>query len=464
MSQDADASEDASTDQDDASAPDAPVADADAEASIPQGVVQLSDGSCFIKGVTSDGHLVFERNADLMVWPESGTAAVMAGSNWDISYDMELVRGRFLGMWRGPDVLTQTLWVWSKAGGLETIAVPTIGNRLYARPESDEYAYWLKTSNPLQADVYATKAGQGKGVRVVAKLDTGVVTSECVSRTAYSNDDLLVAGCPDGGTTPRVAGYKLDGTGQSRLILDGSAPGMWLNHARSQVLVQTASASSLRSLVDSSAPLALDIPVSQAAFSADDATVLYLDNAGKLKRADAKNPAAPAALASALSILGMSSDAHYAMFATKGVPADKQTDLVLIDTTVASPTPVSLAAEKASLVGFSNDGAYAVYRATPQYPVNGADELFVVATAGGAPQKISDRADRPLFDGAVVYWFEFDVSVKKAFVKAVRLSALSNVIEVANGLDIPTAHAVVSGKHLYVASKLGLWDYPALSP
>jgi len=115
-------------------------------------------------------------------------------------------------------------------------------------------------------------------------------------------------------------------------------------------------------------------------------------------------------------------------------------------------------------VGIAKDAGHIVYSVTPEYPVLGADELYVLATPDGEPQLISDRADRVEFDGEVVYWLEYDQEQKQSVLKGARLAALGDVEEIATGLDPLTAHVAIVGTHLYVASKLGMWDYPAIAP
>ena len=430
----------------------------------PQYPVALSDGACFIEGVTTDLHLVFSRELDLMVWPEGASSAVLAVKDFDSSTDMRRVRGRFLGVWTGADVTSLTLSVWSKAGGLEEIAPKAIGQALYARPAANEYAYLVRGADVLHADVYATQAGQGKGTRVVAQLDTGVVEQACSPWIAYSNDDLLVAGCPQDSSVPRVAGFAFDGSGQTRVLLDNSAPGMWLDHARARVLVQTASSSSLRSLTDATAPLDLGGPVLQARFSEDDARVVYLGANGVARRAQTKSPASEVVLGAASSVMGMSGDGRFVVLAKQAQTSDGRSDLILVDSDATPAASATLAPSEAVLLGIAADGGQVVYRLRPSYPVFGADELYIASTPLGVSTRISDRADGVVFDGAVVYWLEFDQAQKASTLKASRLSDPAVVLELGGGFDALTTHLRVAGKHLYVANKLGLWDYGALSP
>ena len=41
---------------------------------------------------------------------------------------------------------------------------------------------------------------------------------------------------------------------------------------------------------------------------------------------------------------------------------------------------------------------------------------------------------------------------------------LGAVSKMDDGFDVLTAHALVANSRLYVASKLGLWEYPTLVP
>ena len=46
--------------------------------------------------------------------------------------------------------------------------------------------------------------------------------------------------------------------------------------------------------------------------------------------------------------------------------------------------------------------------------------------------------------------------------KAAKLSSPSNIITIDEGLDPLTTQVTVVGEKLFVSSKLGLWEYPAL--
>ena len=60
------------------------------------------------------------------------------------------------------------------------------------------------------------KVAQGEAVAVPRGEDLA-------GRREESEDELLVAGCPDGGSAPKVSVYPLDGAA-SRTLLDDSAP------------------------------------------------------------------------------------------------------------------------------------------------------------------------------------------------------------------------------------------------
>lgn len=414
-----------------------------------------------LEGSTTDGHLVLFEKADLKVWPDGASAPIQLRADFDSGFDTLLIRGRFVALWTGESVLPGPMQYWSKTSGLQSILGETYREGLFPRSASDDFAYLVKGSSSLRRTIRVTKAGGGPGTTLVTDLALGYPSQACASTMAFANADLVVAGCPDGGTTPRVAAYPLDG-GASRTILDGSAPGLWTNRAKTHALVQTAYASSIRPISGSGAIVTLDGPIRQAAFSQDDAKVVYRDATGKVKRAATSAPASPIELApTAVSILAVSPDARFVVFATKGDVDKGETDLQVVDANAPGPAR-TLAADKAASFGLSSDGTKLVYIAPRGLGLEGP--LYVVTLPSGAPQKLSDAAERVVVAGDVVYFQEFVKAAKANVLKAVRLSAPANVITIDQGLDALTARAMVVGKKLFVGSKLGLWEYPALSP
>lgn len=435
----------------------------DAGRDAPEPIVgkKLLGTPVFLEGNTTDGHLVFMNGPDLEVWPDGAGAPVTIQKDFDSGIDTLVVRGRFVGLWLGESVLPGPMTYWTKASGLQTITAEVYREGLFPRSASDELAYLVKGSSSLRRTIRVTKAGTGAGTAIVSNLDLGYPNQECASTLAFAGTDLVVAGCPNGGTTPRVAAYPLDG-GASRTILDGSAPGLWTDHGKTHALVQTTSASSIRPLSGSGPDVALDGPIRQAAFSDDDTKVVYRDATGKVKRASTSAPASPIELApSALTILAVSPDARFVVLATSGDVAKGETDLQVVDAT-APGAPRTLAADKATSFGLSTDGTKLVYIAPRGIGIEGP--LYAVSLPNGAPQKISDDAQRVVFAGDVVYFQEFDKPSKSNVLKAARVSSPTNVITIDQGLDALTARAMVVGKKLFVGSKLGLWEYPALTP
>jgi hypothetical protein len=296
---------------------------------------------------------------------------------------------------------------------------------------------------------------------VVPSLDTGIFTADCKATIAFGGGGLVVAGCANAAPTPSVLVHALDGSGPSATILASSKPGLWLDHAHTHALVQDGTASTVRALAGAG-PIAIDEPVVQAAFSSDDTKVLYMTKSGVVKRATASAATTPITLApSALSILTLSSDARYAVIATTGDPSKSDTDLVLVDATNPA-SPRTLAPQKAASYGFSSDGTKYVFLDNLGIGLEG--KLWVVDLPSGAPQKLSDDAERVVFDGGVVYWQELDQAAKSNRLRAARVASPSAVVDVDTGLDALTAIAAVAGGKLYVGSKLGLWEYPALAP
>lgn len=441
--------------------PNGPRADAGPDAPEPIVGKKLLSSSVFLEDSTTDGHLVFFDGADLEVWPDGASAPVTIQKDFDTGYDSLVVRGRFVAIWLGDSVLPGPMTYWSKASGLRTINADVYREGVFPRSASDELAYLVKGSSSLRRNIRVTKAGAGPGTTLVSELDLGYPNDACASTMAFAGTDLVVAGCPNGGSTPSVAAYPLDGSAP-RTLLAGSAPGLWTNRAKTHALVQTSTASSIRPIVGAGAPVALDGPVRQAAYSQDDTKVVYRTADGAVKRASTTAPANPVPLAlDALSILAVSPDARFVVFATKGDVGKGDTDLQVVDANAPGPAR-ALASDKATSFGLSSDGKKLVYIAPRGLAIEGP--LYVVDLPNGTPVKLSDAAQRVVFAGDVVYFQEFVKATKSNVLKAARVSAPTNVITIDQNLDALTARAMVVGKKLFVGSKLGLWEYPALSP
>ncbi|WP_146653746.1 hypothetical protein [Labilithrix luteola] len=455
-----DGTDDAS--EEDASAPGADDAARDATTPEPLVGTKLLAASVFLEGVTTDGHLAFFADADLMVLPSGASTPTTVVKDFHNDTDSWLVRGRFVAAWLGT-AAKGPMTLWSSASGVVTAAPLTVRETLYPRGTSDSFAYFAPGTSALQDDLYATSAGAGPGTLVVANLDRGLLDSQCRRSVFFTPSALLVAGCVGADSTPRVATYDLGGGGVSNVVLQGSAPGVWLDHAATHAVVQTSAQSSIRALAGGGSPVVLDTSIRQAAFSADDSKVVYLRSDGAVRRASTASPASPINLATgAIQLLALSPDARFTAFATKGTPSNQDSDIVVVDANASSAAPRVLAADHAWVAGVSTSGSELVFFVPDDPPIQGT--LSVASLGTGTTQTISTSAQRVVFDGRVLYWQEFVVAKKTNVLKAVRMSDRSNVIVVDEDLDPLTTQVMIAGSKLFVGNKLGLWSYPALAP
>ncbi len=416
----------------------------------------------FIQGATSDGNLVFDDGKDLKVLKGGSLVPTTLVTDFDVGTDSLVVRGHFVAWWLDGATTASPLGLWSKSGGVQTaVAAATYAEAIYAKPGTDDFAYAGPSTNSLHRDLWATTAGLGAGTKVVPGLDTGVIEAGCRYTIAWSPTALVVAGCANGAAAASVTVFATDGSGLVKTLLAGSAPGLWLNRARTHALVQTATASSIRPLTGAATSVAIDGVIRAAAFSSNDAFVVYRGADGVVKRASTTAAGAPLVLMpSAISLYAVSEDARFTLAATTGNIAMNDADIVLADAT--TPGTIRTLAQHAAFVGLSASGTSAVWLQELGLGLEGA--LYVASLPSGAPHKLSPLAERVEMVGDVVYWQEFDKAAKSNVLKAARVATPSNVITIDHGLDALTAQTLVIGKSLFVASKLGLWGYPALTP
>jgi hypothetical protein len=334
----ADAGAETSTD----APPDTLEASDDAGPWTPPAREQVLSGSVFIESVTTDGHLIVDVDGDLMALRAGSTQPDLILQDYYVAEDSLLVRGRFAALWKGPD-LTPPLTLWSAAGGVETFGTETRMGWFVARPAQDDFGYFTEGSDLLHVDLYATGVQKGAGARIVADLDTGLIEDDCRVQVAYGNAEMVVGGCPDGSTQPRLGAYDLAGGGLIRTILDDTIPGFWLNNARTHVLAQTTAAATLSPVAAGGGEVTFGETLVQARFSADDAAMVYLTDAGVLNRTPT-SAADPTAVGQAHRILGRSANLDYVVVANV-IDANDRSDLVLVDTKMA--TSRELAADNA---------------------------------------------------------------------------------------------------------------------
>ena len=422
---------------------------------------KLLDHPVSIENVTTDGDLVFFDDADLDVLPAGSTTPTVIVKDFDYDNDQFVAQGRLVGAWLGPDLHPSALTSWTAASGVKTGGPVAARLALYPKAGTETFAYKGPAPSILASHVWVAQVGAGAGTQIVSNLDSGLTQKSCKPTVSWGATELLVAGCPNGTTTPKVALYAVDGTGTSKTILDNSAPGMWIDHARTHALVQTTTAADLRSLSSTPAPIAIDTPVVQAAFSGDDSKLLYMRADGKVRRTSTTAPSNPLDLGTSIGMVGYSSDARFVVYATKSDASTKRTDLVLVDAN-APTAPVVASPGNAIYYGMASDGSAILFQNTTDITAEGP--LVLLPTNGGAAVTIAADAERVVFDGKVVYWQEFDKTTKTNLLKAARLSAPGTVIDVDKGLDTLTSTVVRAADRLYVGSKLGLWMYPAIKP
>jgi hypothetical protein len=415
----------------------------------------------WIEGVTSDGHLVTTRDRDLVVVPAGATQAAVLVKDYDSSYDEVVVRGRTVSAWLGEDLRPSAMTTWTAAGGLKTAGPVAWRGAVYPKPGTDVFAFRGNGPTSWRSTLAVLSPGQATPSVLASSLDTGALEPSCRPWITWAGSDLLVGGCFDGTTTFKVALCATDGSGTKTTILDGASPGVWPNRARSRALVQTKAASSIRSLSAVGAPVPLDTPVRQAIFSDDDSRVVYLRSDGKIRRAATSVPTAPIDLGTGIMLLGSTPDARFTAFATKQESSSQRTDVILADAS-APQNPRTLAADKAVFHGFSPSGSALVYQTMDD--VLAVGPLFVVPTAGGPAVKISDEAQRVTFDGGVVYFQEFQKAAKTNVLKAARIAQPETTIVIEAATDPLTTQVALAAGKLFVASKVGLWVYPAVTP
>ena len=416
----------------------------------------------FIQGATSDGNLVFDDGKDLKVLVGGSLVPTTIVTDFHVGDDALAVRGRFVASWLGSVAAKLPLGVWSKASGQAIVAPLTYAEAIYAKPGSDDFAYAAAATSSLRRDLWVATAGLGAGTKVVPGLDSAVIDDACSYTIRWSPTALVVAGCANGAATASVAVYATDGSGIAKTLLSGSAPGMWLNRAGTHALVQTTTTSSIRPLAGAATSVAIDGPVRAAVFSSNDAFVVYRGADGVVKRASTTSASTPLVLVpSAISLYAVSEDARFTLAATTGNLDAFDADVVVADAT--TPGTVRTLAQHAAFIGLSASGKSAVWlQELSGAGLEGA--LYVASLPSGAPQKLSALAERVATVGDVVYWQEFDKAAKSNVLKAARAATPSNVITIDHGLDALTAQTLVIGKSLFVASKLGLWGYPAVTP
>lgn len=447
--------------QGDQGSPRSPVGDRRTEPAVGR---KIATGSISLEGATGDGALVFLQDSDLMVWPAGAAAPLPLVRDYRVGEDSLLIRGRLVAAWLGEDVRPSSPTLWANTRGVRTIAAKVPRGSIYPSPSSDELAYLTPSTSVLRRDVWATNADGGPGARVVSGLDTGLVDKQCRPTITYVTSGLVIAGCPDGSTTPKVTVYALDGSNAARTILEGSAPGVFVNHARTRAVVQTPTTSFIRPLHDLSAPTPLDGTVARAWFSSDDSKLVYLDGDGRVKSASTSYPASPVELlGAAVEILSVSPDARFVLVATKADLSRGRSDIVAIDASARGPTSSrELIAHGGTLIGTSNSGEVAVVLGDPG---DGFDRpLSVVPLPSGASHRLASGAQRVVVGHDVVYWQEFVASERSNVLKAARLARPGDVIELDRGLDALTAQPMIVGDRLLVGSKMGLWEYPVLAP
>lgn len=417
----------------------------------------------WVEGATTDGHLVATRDRDLVALPAGATQPELLLKDYDSSADEVVVRGRLVSMWLGEDVFPSPVRTWTKTGGLVPSGPVSMRGVLYAKPSSETFAYRGKATSSLRSTVAVVAPGQAQPVTILTSLDNGVVETGCRPAFGWAGNDLVIGGCVDGATSWRVARHATDGSGAKATILDNAVPGMWLNRARTKIVVQSQAGSSIRSLTGVGANVDLDTTLRAALHSDDDSKVVYVRSDGKLRSAATTAPVSPIDLGTgALSLLGISGDARFAVFATKTDDATSRTDIVVADAQAPASPPRMLAAEKAIFHGLTTDGSAAVYQTTSDVTASGP--LFVAPLAGGAPVQVSAVAERVVFDGGVVYFQQFDKATRTMSLHAARVKAPASPFVVEPSVDVLTSSVTLAGGRMFVASKLGLVAYPAVKP
>jgi hypothetical protein len=341
---------------------------------------QLQAGSALsVRGVTSDGHLIYSDDDALTLHaiPLAGGQAQDLGA-LGAKFWVTIV-GDVVFSWSNVTGDVGALSTWTAKTGVHSIASASVG--IDATASGDQILYTDHVANGT-GDVYLANV-DGSGA---IKLLSGMFVDPCFPGMGFAGSTAIVSFCPVEPPQAAVENATVSAFASpafSRVDLATNAANYWSTDG-THVLVSSASAGISAVPIGGGAPVTIDSDGFFGTYADSGQAIFYSTRAHAFRRSPAATPAPLTLVGSGFGgAYGLSPDLKWVLyFSNFGATG---TDIYLANATTPAPTTKIWPDETGAVIGdaFTGDSSHALYASSID-PCTQIGTLHAFATTGGA--------------------------------------------------------------------------------
>ena len=388
-----------------------------ADAAAPSGTQLQAGDALSIRGVTSDGYVIYSDDAarSLHAIPITGGSVTDLGALGDKFW--VVVSGKIVFVWSnvtGANV--GALSTWSAATGVHAVASASLGLAASSSPDHIVYVDHASASAD-KGDIYLA-AVDGSGSK---NLVTGAFLAGCAPELGFVGSYAMASHCDSAvGATPMatISSFTLDTA--TRADLATSAENYWASSGTSDVLVSKDGVGVDVVPVAGGSPTLIDASGFFGVLAAGGNVALYGTKSGELRRSPVVSPSPSTLISSGFGgFWAMSPDEQWTLYFSRigGAGGD-----IYMASTMTPGTPVVLSSSQTGILrgdAFTANTSHVVY-STGFDPCTGSATLDAIAVGGGSPRALGNQSwmNRSIGGSKVVFTDGFVATTDSRFGRA----------------------------------------------
>lgn len=342
--------------------PDTTPEGSDTPVTPPVGKQLLVGGALTLRGMTSDGWVVYSDNATLTLHaaPIAGGAArdiVALGNSFAIS-----IWGKVVFAWSNKnDAAVGALTVWTSDGGAHAVSKASLAPWVAASMDGKNIQYLDGVDASGQKGNLVLAGGDGSNPKVILQGLTGLSNDGCRALMGFAGSYAIAAHCTAGAKRATISSFAISSGTQTELVSD--AENDWTTDLAGTKVLTATSGGTVVIPVAGGAVTIID-PAGGTGVFADDDSVIYGAGSGSLRRSAVSSPAPTTLVPSGVGgLYGVSPDGQYVIYYNKMDYTHLVSDMYL-SSAIMPGAPMTLSSTQTAGVfgnAFTSDASHLLY-------------------------------------------------------------------------------------------------------
>lgn len=334
---------------------------AETQVTPPVGKQLLVGGALTLRGMTSDGWVVYTDNATLTLHaaPIAGGAArdiVALGNSFAIS-----VWGKTVFAWSNKnDASVGALTIWSSEAGPHAVSKASLAPWVAASMDGKNVLFTDHVDATGQKGDLVATGPSGENAKVIQSGLTGLNNDGCHALLGFAGNYAIAASCTGGAKRATMSSFAMPAFTRTELVTDASND--WTTDAAGTMLLTATGAGTVVVPLAGGTPTVIDAAGGTGVF-ADDKTVLY-GASDSLRRSDVKAPAPTTLVSGGVGgLYGVSPDGKYVIYYKNMDYTHLVSDMYLTSATTAGAPMTLSSTQTAGVFGnaFTTDASHLLY-------------------------------------------------------------------------------------------------------